>query len=238
MEWTNIDLLLKLVFSHILIDFVLQTNKIVQKKKEKNGFYHLIHSLSQAAVAYLIVGQWDDWMILPVIFITHWGIDYWKVSHKQQINTFIIDQALHYLVLLILWLSLTQQFAVASNEIRYLLACNRCWAVLIAFLLVLKPSSIFLALFTKRWRSDSVASESLQNAGQWIGYLERILILTFILAEQIEAIGFLLAAKSIFRFGELSKSKEIKTTEYVLIGTLASFTTAILLGLILNKLIL
>lgn len=44
-----------------------------------------------------------------------------------------------------------------------------------------------------------------------------------------------LAAKSIFRFGELSKSKEIKTTEYVLIGTLASFTIAILTGLILFR---
>ena len=43
-------------------------------------------------------------------------------------------------------------------------------------------------------------------------------------------IGFLLAAKSIFRFGELSKAQEIKTTEYVLIGTLASFTIAILIG--------
>ena len=60
------------------------------------------------------------------------------------------------------------------------------------------------------------------------------MIITFILIGKIEAIGFLLAAKSIFRFGELSKSKEIKTTEYVLIGTLASFTIAIIIGLIMN----
>ena len=40
----------------------------------------------------------------------------------------------------------------------------------------------------------------------------------------------LLAAKSVFRFGELSKAQDIKTTEYVLIGTLASFTVAILVG--------
>ena len=42
--------------------------------------------------------------------------------------------------------------------------------------------------------------------------------------------AILLAAKSISRFGELSKAQEIKTTEYVLIGTLASFTIAILIG--------
>lgn len=239
MEWTNIDILLRLLFAHILIDFVLQTNKIVRKKKERKSFYHLIHSLSQAVCAYLIVSQWQYWMILPTIFITHLAIDYWKVSHKkQQLSTFIIDQALHCLILLVLWLSLTHQFATASNNLCDLLECNKCWSVLIAYLLVLKPSSIFLGLFTKRWRNDGIASESLQNAGQWIGYLERVLILTFILVGQVEGIGFLLAAKSIFRFGELSKSKEIKTTEYVLIGTLASFTVAILIGLTLNQLTL
>jgi hypothetical protein len=58
------------------------------------------------------------------------------------------------------------------------------------------------------------------------------LILTFILIDCIEGVGFLLAAKSIFRFGELSKSNEIKTTEYVLIGTLSSFTIAIIISYI------
>lgn len=41
-----------------------------------------------------------------------------------------------------------------------------------------------------------------------------------------------MAAKSIFRFGELNKAKEIKITEYVLIGTLASFTIATVIGFI------
>lgn len=43
-------------------------------------------------------------------------------------------------------------------------------------------------------------------------------------------IAVLLAAKSVFRFGELSKARDIKITEYVLIGTFASFTIAILVG--------
>ncbi len=51
----------------------------------------------------------------------------------------------------------------------------------------------------------------------------------------MEAVGFLLAAKSIFRFGELNKAKEIKVTEYVLIGTFASFTIAVVIGIILHK---
>jgi hypothetical protein len=53
----------------------------------------------------------------------------------------------------------------------------------------------------------------------------------------MEGIGFLLAAKSIFRFGELTKPREVKITEYVMIGTLSSFTIAILLGTIALKII-
>jgi hypothetical protein len=47
-----------------------------------------------------------------------------------------------------------------------------------------------------------------------------------------EAIGFLLAAKSVFRFGDLKESKDRKLTEYILIGTLLSFGVAILIGII------
>ena len=58
---------------------------------------------------------------------------------------------------------------------------------------------------------------------------------SFVLIGNIESVGFLLAAKSVFRFGELNKAKEIRTTEYVLIGTLASFTIAILTGLAVSR---
>jgi hypothetical protein len=51
----------------------------------------------------------------------------------------------------------------------------------------------------------------------------------------MEGIGFLLAAKSVFRFGELTKAKEVKITEYVLIGALSSFTIAILIGAVALK---
>ena len=71
----------------------------------------------------------------------------------------------------------------------------------------------------------------LPNAGTLIGYLERVLILTFILIDQFAAIGFLLAAKSIMRFGSASGSNHRKLTEYVIVGTLSSFTIAIFIGL-------
>ena len=45
------------------------------------------------------------------------------------------------------------------------------------------------------------------RAGEWIGYIERVLILTFVITGNIEAVGFLLAAKSVFRFDDLNKAK-------------------------------
>ena len=51
---------------------------------------------------------------------------------------------------------------------------------------------------------------------------------------QYEAIGFLIAAKSILRFNEAS-SGSVKS-EYVLTGTLLSLTIALSLGILILKL--
>lgn len=74
-----------------------------------------------------------------------------------------------------------------------------------------------------QWTPSSSNSQSLPKAGQWIGYIERMLILTFVFVGSFEGVGFLLAAKSVFRFGELNNAKEIRTTEYVLIGYTCKF---------------
>jgi hypothetical protein len=59
---------------------------------------------------------------------------------------------------------------------------------------------------------------------------ERILILTFIINNQYEPIGFLIAAKALLRF----KESDLKRTEYVLIGTLISFTLTISIGILVK----
>ncbi|MCT8250092.1 hypothetical protein [Proteus faecis] len=86
-------------------------------------------------------------------------------------------------------------------------------------------------MLLKKWTPIAVEGSILVSAGQSIGYLERTLILTFILLNQFVAIGFLLAAKSIFRFGELQNDQDKKLTEYVMLGTLISFSISIFIGL-------
>lgn len=67
----------------------------------------------------------------------------------------------------------------------------------------------------------------LTEGGRMIGYSERLLIYVFVLADAPAAIGFLVTAKSIFRFGEVTGEAKRKHAEYVIIGTLVSFAYAV-----------
>lgn len=228
-------ILLRLFFAHILSDFILQNDKICYGKQgetKQKYVYQLLHGFIHALMAYLFVADWGNWIIPLVIFVSHMLMDYIKVEcMTKNVTSFITDQLIHIAVMIVLWLSLFSHDGVSCQELLKMKWDSlNIWAVATAYLLMLKPASVFLSLFIRRWTPSATAEKSLPYAGKWIGYFERVLILTFILTGNAEGIGFLLAAKSIFRFGELSKAQEIKTTEYVLIGTLASFTIAILIG--------
>jgi hypothetical protein len=84
---------------------------------------------------------------------------------------------------------------------------------------------------------NSEEDGSLSRAGRFIGILERLFVFVFVVSGQWQAIGFLIAAKSVFRFGDLKESKDRKLTEYILIGTLLSFGIAILTAIIYLTLI-
>ncbi|MBE0617096.1 MAG: hypothetical protein IH608_04120 [Proteobacteria bacterium] len=73
----------------------------------------------------------------------------------------------------------------------------------------------------------------LAEGGKIIGWLERFLALTFILAGSHAAIRLVLAAKGVIRFGEIREARDQKVAEYVLIGTMLSLSWAVLVGSIL-----
>lgn len=229
----NILILLKLLAAHVIGDFFLQTDNICEGKSArgtKRLGYLTIHSGINALLAYLLVGLWDCWQIPVIVFFTHYLIDYIKSAiGSGSLWMFIIDQAAHIAVIIGLWIWLTDVSLCIDDS---WLSDYRIWIVALCYLLALKPASILLGTFIAKWTPANNDKNSLPNAGAWIGYLERVLILTFMLVGCMEGIGFLLAAKSIFRFGELTKAREVKITEYVMIGTLSSFTIAILLGAI------
>ncbi len=66
-------------------------------------------------------------------------------------------------------------------------------------------------------------AKGFENGGKTIGYLERALIFIFVITNYPAGIGFLVAAKSVFRFGELNNRSNRMEAEYIIIGTLYSF---------------
>ena len=235
----NILLLLKLLSSHVIADFFLQFDWLC-KGKRKEGMrgiaFQAIHALIHAACAYLLVGDWGGWIIPLVIFITHFIIDIAKVKwFPTSTIAFLIDQLAHIAVLIGLWWALYVNQSIGMTWVNDVAQSSTFWAILIGYMLMLKPSSLLISMFIRGWTpSNGMQTQGMPNAGKWIGYIERVLILTFVITGNIEGVGFLLAAKSIFRFGDLNKAREIKITEYVLLGTLASFSIALLTGFAIN----
>jgi len=63
--------------------------------------------------------------------------------------------------------------------------------------------------------------------GRAVGSLERALALTMVLLGDYAAVGWIIAAKSLARFKQL---EDREFAEYFLVGTLASFLLAVLVG--------
>ena len=232
------SILLRLLLAHIIADFFLQTKWMVEGKENggKRSMRMLtMHSIIHSLMAYLIVGDWALWYIAIVIFVTHFIIDWCKIQFRgNSVSAFLIDQLSHVVVLFMLWVTiLPGSISDIFKEGTDILPDN-IWMIVVAYAMMLRPSAILMSLLLKRWQLSSMANSSLPEAGKWIGYLERILILTFVITGNMEGVGFLLAAKSVFRFGDLNKAKDIKTTEYVMLGTMTSFAIAIIVGLLVK----
>lgn len=142
------------------------------------------------------------------------------------------DQALHLLVLVgvLYWISpFSLDITAVFTESSLLLITFLVFVTYVSGIVM----RMLLAPYIDEVAKDDESGEggSLKNAGTYIGMLERLFVFGFILMQQWAAIGLLITAKSVFRFGDLNKGKNRKLTEYVLIGTLLSFGLAILSGM-------
>ncbi len=228
----EISLLIRLIIAHLLTDFVFQSDSWV-KRKYKDGWHSrslYVHGAVAGILTYLFSGLWSLIWIPVTIAATHIIIDGVKAKFDDNIKSFSLDQLAHFAVIFAIWIwIMTPSLEDLAALEQIFLPGIKIWVILTAYLIIIWPSSVLISKLTEKWRMDVNGDGSLENAGRWIGRLERFLILTLVLLQKYEAIGLLVAAKSIFRF---SKSRDVG--EYVLIGTLISFTIAIIVGLIAN----
>ncbi len=173
--------------------------------------------------------------------VTHGLIDYGKIVMEKKLEAkssnhpphnrhlFLINQFLHLLVILLVWLYLTDGFSRVVPFLGKLFSDPYYLAPITAIIFLTRPAGIAIEKLTASFREQINTNDSLDKAGMYIGILERLLVFFFILLGQYSAIGFLIASKSILRItGKEEDSR--KKTEYVLIGTLISFTIAFLTG--------
>ncbi len=224
-----LELSLQLLLAHLAGDFLLQSNKWVSHKrlnKEKSPYLYAHAAIHLMLMLMLTQFESRFWVAILLIAVSHLLIDLGKLyleSSRNKIAIFFADQLLHLLVIA------TAVYAfepyVIDWDVLYapqnlLLACALLGATFV--------TSIVLKVILSRWSPTTATSGSIESAGKYIGILERLFIFYFVVMNLWEGIGFLLAAKSVFRFGDLTRTKDLRLTEYILIGTLLSFGFGIL----------
>ncbi len=234
-----IVLTLKLLISHVLGDFVFQPNRWVgEKKKKKHLSKYLYLHIAIHALALIVLLQFDFtyWVGILSILVSHTIIDILKLNLETNKNSrwlFFLDQIVHLLIIAIVINCYTPfQFNIGN------LFTSKTLLLLLGIFNVTFVSAVIMRVVMSKWYLEENEPErSLEEAGKYIGILERLFVFGFIILNQWAAIGLLITAKSVFRFGDLSKAKDRKLTEYVLIGTLLSFGIAIGTGLLYIKII-
>ncbi|MFC3197881.1 DUF3307 domain-containing protein [Parapedobacter deserti] len=238
-------LFLKLLLAHILGDFCFQPDNWVADKrlhryKSSRLYIHIaVHAAVLAVLLSFDIAYWAGFLL---ILSTHYLIDLAKLyveNSKHAVRYFLLDQALHITVLI----GVTHHYAPFDAAFAVSISASH-WLLITALALAIFVPAVLIKMLIAQWRPQTEETdqakrdslfrkdeESLIRAGRFIGILERLFVFIFVIIDHWEAVGFLLAAKSIFRFGDLRQGKDRKLTEYVLIGTLLSFGSAILIGL-------
>ena len=238
------DILICLVAAHVLADFIFQTDREAVSKSRV--WYLLRHGALVAVTGYVICGIWVAWRIPLYLFVTHIVIDSIKANlGRDTFKWFIGDQAAHGMALVFIGFAVSNNqnaaavawtgflgtwylkgLVVLAGGVTAVFACG--YAVALAVRPLLKQ--IREKMDQLNYEDSNKRNRGLINGGQMIGQMERLLLFLFVIMNYPSGIGFLLAAKSILRFGEIKEVGQRMEAEYIIIGTLISFGSGTLVA--------
>ncbi|MDE3740708.1 DUF3307 domain-containing protein [Maribacter polysaccharolyticus] len=223
----------KLLLAHLIGDFLVQPQRWVIHKESNRitSRYLYLHILLHAVLMLLLVWDLSYWRIIVVITVSHYMVDLAKLYanplFKNKAVPFFIDQVLHVIVLYVC----VYHENLYGHTMGLLQLVD--WPLVTAVIFVGYPAAIIMGMLLEGMsRKIEIDHKSLPNAGKYIGIIERLFVLVFIILGRWEAIGLLITAKSVFRFNDLKERNNRKLTEYILIGTLLSFGLAIITGIV------
>jgi len=248
------NLFLVLYLAHLLADFVFQTDSVVATKKQGRWRSYLLHGATHYATTLAIVAAmnpglvvtWTFEQVLLALCLVHLLLDWAKfaLANREWIPdnvwSFTADQAAHLATVVGATLLIApppwQSVATYLQKIR--LEQDKILLVAVIYVAVIFCGGYFIRFLIRPLWKEKVGESTLEhdevvNAGLYIGWLERFLVLTAVFLQSPGTVGLILAAKSIARYPELKSPGRF--VEYFLIGTLLSISIAIVGGIILLK---
>lgn len=239
-----VDILIQLVAAHLLAEFILQPATMVKRKVRPDWL--LLHSVIVAAVSVLLTGR-TSLPLIGGVLCSHFLIDMLRVhAFGESPIAFLVDQALHLTALLFIavafretdTLSLWGQVLTPQQQ----RVAMRILILAAGYILCCSFGGVLIAGLVTRLLPEQ-PDEGIAGAGRVIGLLERAIVMTLILADAMSGIGFLIAAKSILRFGQSSRGGETdvraerRASEYIIIGTFLSFGWGLVTALLTVQLL-
>ena len=236
----DLKLALALVAAHLLADFVFQSDQDVRNKQKPAVLGK--HALIVAGCSYLLAGDWRAWFVPTGIGLTHYLIDRIKVRlNRNEAGFFLADQALHLAVIMVV-AGMSPALCPVMNgwENLWGAAFLKTMVVISGLILTTHAGGVLVGFWVQPYLEEMTKPKpeggrqilgagnenqrGLAKGGRSIGRWERGLIFFLVMIGKPEAVAFLVAAKSIFRFGELNNRENRAEAEYITIGTLMSFT--------------
>jgi len=240
--------LLVLLTAHLVGDFALQPDRMAKRKRDVKVL--LLHVVAVTGASAMLLGGLPL-PLLTALFAAHLLLDSAKVNlFGERAGMFLLDQLMHLVVIAALALVFPNAAAEGLWLTRLTLEGQQCWLQFVTLLggvlLCVPTGGVLIGVLTRPFLEDirqSRADQSnggidgLPKGGRFIGWLERSLVMMLFLMGQPEGIGFLVAAKSILRFGEIKDSHQRKMSEYIIIGTFMSFGWALLVAYLTQQIL-
>ncbi len=237
-----IEPFLWLFLAHLIGDFVLQTEQMALKKGHRLPWLAL-HASIVAGITWVLCWTPDALLVVIAVFISHLVFDAIKPRLRgSQLMWYIVDQAAHIVVLLAGSYVMVRYYGLQHMPLSDDVSL-KVLALVCGYLVLLRPLTIGIGLFLKPWQDELIGpggdcpATGLTRSSEWIGNLERVFTMTCVLINEFTLVAALLLAKAIMRYGQASRPEQRKRADYIVLGTLASITAAIIVA-ILTRLLL
>ena len=228
-----------LLFAHVIGDFILQPGWMAADKARRGPMGRMDRAALFALVFHIAVhGALLSVVLLPqapgfafaraLVIGSHLMIDFLKgFAPAGSLLAFLTDQAAHLAALGAIAALMPGLWAGSFWATAPWLP--GIMALIAGAILTTRAGGLAIGLLMAPL-AENAPAEGLPSGGKLIGLLERGMIFVLVLAGQPGGIGFLIAAKSILRFETLKDGGANPRSEYVIIGTLASFGWALVAG--------